>query len=174
MVFWRGRATLKRAISHVSKPHHMSMDELHWRVDLDCHECLLRARTRFLDSVWRQIKEHHISDFSHLIPLSTNNYHSSFSSSPTSTHKRNHPNRYTHWSLGPQILKILIFHLQGCPIGTQHIHTNPCKHGSHYLWDPSTYPTYTDSPSLEPIQKNKAHILTQGAIISNSSQLFSS
>ena len=57
----RGRATLKRAIAHVSKPHHTSMDELHRRVGLDCHECLLRARTRFLDSVWRQIKEQHIS-----------------------------------------------------------------------------------------------------------------
>ena len=51
LVFWRGRATLKRAIAHVSKPHHMSMDELHRRVGLDCHECLLRACTRFLDSV---------------------------------------------------------------------------------------------------------------------------
>ena len=61
MVFWCGRATLKRAIAHVSKPHHTSMDELHRRVGLDCHECLLRARTRFLDSVWRRIKEQHIS-----------------------------------------------------------------------------------------------------------------
>ena len=44
------------------RPPQTGMDELHRRVGLDCHECLLRARTRFLDSVWRRIKEQRISE----------------------------------------------------------------------------------------------------------------
>ena len=39
------------------RPPQTGMDELHRRVSLDCHECLLRACTRFLDSVWRRIKK---------------------------------------------------------------------------------------------------------------------